>query len=234
MICWLGFVLFWPWNNTPFHVATNWLLAAHTTLPLYDYSILFYKILYFSWGHDFRSAYRHLNYIRNRFPQVPCMACTATATPKVIDDIRETLQLIEAPCHIGSFDRPNIFYKVRYRDALDATHPGGAIADLCQYIAKVHAQALKDQVPCSGIVYVHKRADTAMLASAISRNSNIQAAPYHAGLKDAQRTQVQHDWSNNHVQVAVATVAFGMGIDLAHVRYVIHCKCRWTVEYGGI
>ena len=153
------------------------------------------------------------------------MACTATATPQVIEDIRETLQLISSPCHIGSFDRPNIFYKIRYRDALDATSPGGALADLCKYIAKRHTQAQKDNVPCSGIVYVHKRADTAMLAQAISHHSrNIRAEPYHAGLTNAQRTQVQHDWSNNQVQVAVATVAFGMGIDLAHVRYVIHCE----------
>jgi superfamily II DNA helicase RecQ len=152
------------------------------------------------------------------------MACTATATPQVINDIRETLQLLESPCHIGSFDRPNIFYKVRYRDALDATYPGGAIADLCEFIAKRHAQAKKDNVACSGIVYVHKRADTALLAKAISHQAKIRAEPYHAGLKDAQRTQVQQDWSNNQVQVAVATVAFGMGIDLAHVRYVIHCK----------
>jgi superfamily II DNA helicase RecQ len=93
-----------------------------------------------------------------------------------------------------------------------------------RFIAKRHAQAKKDNVACSGIVYVHKRADTALLAKAISHQAKIRAEPYHAGLKDAQRTQVQQDWSNNQVQVAVATVAFGMGIDLAHVRYVIHCK----------
>jgi superfamily II DNA/RNA helicase len=163
------------------------------------------------------------------------MALTATATPQVLEDIRMTLQLTQAPTHMGSFDRPNIYYKVRYRDALDASHPGGALADCVQYIVKRHkkAQASKDCQLCSGIVYVHKRDDTTLLAKAISDAGaawGVRAEAYHAGLKDAQRNQVQMDWSTNKIQVVIATVAFGMGIDLAHVRYVIHWSLAKTVE----
>jgi RecQ family ATP-dependent DNA helicase len=157
------------------------------------------------------------------------MACTATATPQVILDIQTSLQLQHAPVHKGSFDRPNIFYKVKYKDCLD-----DPLQDLVQYIAKRHEQANnnannKNEEYCSGIVYVHKRTDTTMLARAISR-AGIRAEAYHAGLKDAQRTKVQEEWSNNTIQVVVATVAFGMGIDLAHVRYVIHWTMAKTVE----
>ena len=192
-----------------------------------------------SWGHDFRPAYRQLTYIRNRFPRVPCMALTATATPQVLEDIRTTLQLTEAPTHLGDFDRPNIFYKVRYRDSLDATAmsskenkkggAGGAMGDLVRYVQRRHARAQKEGTPCSGIVYVHKRDDTTMLAKAISAGG-IKAGAYHAGMKDKERAQIQADWSSDKIQVAVATIAFGMGIDLAHVRYVIHWSVPKTVE----
>jgi bloom syndrome protein len=152
------------------------------------------------------------------------MACTATATPQVIQDIQTILQLQDAPLHKGSFDRPNIFYKVKYKDALD-----NPLGDLVKYIQKRHSDQSSSS-NCSGIVYVHKRTDTTMIANAINRGTGIRAEPYHAGLKDALRSQIQHAWSTNEVQVAVATVAFGMGIDLAHVRYVIHWMLPKTVE----
>ena len=74
------------------------------------------------WGHDFRKAYMRLDYLRESFSDVPVIACTATATTKVIDDIKNVLQLQNSPCFIGSFDRPNIFYKVLYKDVLDKGH----------------------------------------------------------------------------------------------------------------
>jgi RecQ family ATP-dependent DNA helicase len=183
-----------------------------------------------SWGHDFRPAYRKLSYIRTKFPNVPCIALTATATARVIDDIRTTLKLEKAETHISSFDRPNIFYKVRYRDSLDAMKPGGALADLVKFLKRRHERAKREGVPCSGIVYVHKRSDTALLAKVISNGAGVRAEPYHAGLKSAQRDRVQQDWTSGKVSVAVATVAFGMGIDLAHVRYVVHWSIAKSVE----
>lgn len=185
-----------------------------------------------TWGHDFRPAYRKLDWLRNSFPDVPCMACTATATPKVILDIRKTLLLTEeeVPCNMSSFNRPNISYEVRYKDSLDAMKPGGALSDLISLIRQQHQKASNEKSFCSGIVYVHKRQDTSFIANHITSTTGIQAASYHAGLKDSDRKTIQENWTAGKIKVAVATVAFGMGIDLAHVRYVIHWSMAKTVD----
>jgi superfamily II DNA helicase RecQ len=151
------------------------------------------------------------------------MALTATATPQVIKDISSELSLQGCPLHIGSFDRPNIFYKVRYKDALDKP-----LDDLVQYVTTRHSKTRGGEL-ISGIVYVHKRDETSMIANAISK-AGVIARAYHAGLKKEERAAVQEGWSNNQIQVAVATVAFGMGIDLAHVRYVIHWTLPKSIE----
>lgn len=178
-----------------------------------------------SWGHDFRPAYRRLDVIPKMFPQIPCMALTATATPAVIDDLKKTLRLENAPCHVGSFDRPNIFYKVHYKDYLDEVERQGSLNDLANFITKQHKRAQKNLEPIAGIVYCHKRADTELLAKEIAKRTGIAVAAYNAGLKDAERTKVQMDWMTGKLSVICATVSFGMGIDLDCVRYVIH----WTI-----
>jgi superfamily II DNA helicase RecQ len=141
----------------------------------------------------------------------------------------------ESPCFKASFNRPNISYSVRFKDTL--LHNGGPIKDLLSVLRKQHTKANQTQTPCSGIVYVHKRSDTTLLADHINRSKivlgggeSLKAAPYHAGLKDAVRKQTQQDWTEGRVQIAVATVAFGMGIDLPHVRYVIHWTMAKSVE----
>jgi RecQ family ATP-dependent DNA helicase len=174
-----------------------------------------------SWGHDFRPAYRKLGWLRDNFPDVPCMACTATATPKVIEDIRSTLRLKDCPCHVGSFDRGNIHYKIRYKDALDQTNPRGAKGDLLDFLQREHQRAKETSTSYSGIIYVHKRNDTTDLAKEITNTTGIVAAAYHGGLKVSERDRVQQSWTAGKIQIAIATVAFGMGIDLAHVRYVV-------------
>lgn len=178
-----------------------------------------------SWGHDFRPAYRKLTWIRTAFPNVPIMALTGTATSKVVLDIREILQLDKSvPCVMGSFNRSNISYEVRFKDSLNATNGGeGAISDLISVVKDQH-QRHQNQ-PCSGIVYVHKRDDCHSLAKQISKATGLNCLPYHAGLKDAERDSTQRKWTSGECKIAVATVAFGMGIDLPHVRYVIH----WTM-----
>lgn len=186
-----------------------------------------------TWGHDFRSSYRRLNYLRTAFPKTPCMALTATATPKVIKDVVNELSLQKCPLHIGSFDRPNIFYKVKYKDSLDKP-----LEELVKYVKGRHASSKKKlsengsqngAEECSGIVYVHKREETSMIARAISK-AGITASPYHAGLKKVDRATVQEGWSSGKIQVAVATVAFGMGIDRHCVRYVVHWSLPKTIE----
>ena len=179
-----------------------------------------------SWGHDFRPAYRKLDYVRRAFPQVPCMALTATATANVIADIRQNLLMPESvPCHVGSFDRPNIFYKVRYKDYLDATMDGGSLADMVKFITKHHERAKEKGSPIAGIIYCHKRDDTQFLAKEIEKCTKIPSAGYHGGMKDADRTKIQEEWTSGKVKIVCATISFGMGIDLDCVRYVIH----WSI-----
>lgn len=158
-----------------------------------------------------------LDYLRDTFPNVPLIACTATATAKVIDDIRKTLYLEKSPCHIGSFDRPNIFYKVKYKDSLDSTCVGGAAGDLVRFIQKQHQRCAEKNVECSGIVYCHTRAETAELASTIRKATQIGTEAYHGGLKVDDRNRIQQAWTSGASQIAVATVAFGMG-------YVLCCR----------
>ena len=183
-----------------------------------------------TWGHDFRTAYRKLDWLRREFPNVPCIACTATATPKVIQDIRNVLLLQNAPCHMSSFNRVNISYQVRFKDSFDNMTDHGAVGDLLLFIQQQHKHHLTMSTPCSGIVYCHRRQDTESIAQQITKRTGIKAASYHAGLKDAERSQVQSDWTDGKIHIAVATVAFGMGVDLAHVRYVVHWSLPKTVE----
>jgi RecQ family ATP-dependent DNA helicase len=182
------------------------------------------------WGHDFRPAYRKLSWIRDNLPDVPVLAFTATATPAVIREITTVLKLQNCPCHVGSFDRPNIFYKVVQKEALDATSLGGAIRHVCEQVRKWHARADKKNEACAGIVYVHKRDDTQMIADRINKDTGLRAVVYHGGMKSDERTRAQQDWTSGKVKVAVATVAFGMGIDLCHVRYVIHWSMAKSIE----
>lgn len=190
-----------------------------------------------TWGHEFRPAYRALSNIPKYFPNTPIITCTATATPKVIQDIKETLfRQDEVPCLTSSFNRENIMYEVRYKDILDSEKPNGSFLDLIQLIQKFHTDntaTTKDTM--SGIIYVLKRDDTATLTEKIQKactkqNIKINVAPYHAGLNQNLREQTQLDWSCGKVHLVIATVAFGMGINKANVRYVIHWNLPKTVE----
>ena len=159
-----------------------------------------------------------LNYLRDTFPDSPLIACTATATSKVIDDIKQELRLTTSPCFIGSFDRPNIFYKVAYKDTIDATKIGGVAADLVRFIQKQHRRCEQENVKCSGIIYCHTRSDTVELASSIRKDTGLIAVAYHGGMKADERIKVQNAWSTGDAQIAVATVAFGMGYVLISRR----------------
>jgi hypothetical protein len=132
-----------------------------------------------TWGSDFRPAYRNLSWIREAFPAIPCMACTATATKKVIDDIRSVLRMTNGEiCHKSTFNRENIHYEVRYKESFESDDL--ALQDLMKIVKSEHAKAEESNTPCSGIIYVHKRQDTAHIASILT-NIGIPAASYHAG-----------------------------------------------------
>jgi ATP-dependent DNA helicase RecQ len=166
------------------------------------------------WGHDFRPEYRQLRALRSAFPAVAVHAYTATATPQVRTDIVTELRLSDPRILVGSFDRPNLIYRVRPRTDR-----------LGQVVAAI--QRHRDQ---AGIVYCIRRSEVEELAAAVVRRG-FRAVRYHAGLTDEERRANQDAFVNERVDIVVATVAFGMGIDRSNVRYVIHTGMPKSLEH---
>lgn len=167
------------------------------------------------WGHDFRPEYRRLRPIIQAIGQdVPVIALTATATPKVQQDIQKNLNMMDATVFKASFNRPNLYYEVRAKTK-------NASKDIIKYI-KGHAGK-------SGIVYCLSRKKVEELADTLVVNG-IKALPYHAGLDAATRRSNQDKFLMEEVDVIVATIAFGMGIDKPDVRYVIHNDMPKSLE----
>ena len=156
------------------------------------------------WGYDFRPSYLRIAELREKLPDVPVLALTASATKPVAEDIMHHLKFAEPHIIRSSFARPNLSYSVRHTDDKQG-----------QLLRLLH------NVPGSGIVYMRTREGTEQLAEQL-RDAGIAAAAYHGGLGHADRTQRQEDWLQNKVRVMVATNAFGMGIDKADVRFVVH------------
>jgi ATP-dependent DNA helicase RecQ len=165
------------------------------------------------WGHDFRPEYRRIRPIINEIGQAPLIALTATATPKVQHDIQKNLGMLEASVFKSSFNRPNLYYEVRPK--VQATK------EIIKYI--------KNNTGKSGIIYCLSRKKVEEMAETLKING-IKALAYHAGMDSNTRTQNQDKFLMEEVDVIVATIAFGMGIDKPDVRYVIHYDIPKSLE----
>jgi ATP-dependent DNA helicase RecQ len=166
------------------------------------------------WGHDFRPEYRRIRPIVNEIGEAPIIALTATATDKVRSDIKKNLGMVDATEFKSSFNRPNLYYEVRAKT---------------KEVDKDIIKFIKQHPGKSGIIYCLSRKKVEELA-AILRANDIKAAAYHAGLDSATRTQTQDAFLMEDIDVIVATIAFGMGIDKPDVRFVIHYDIPKSLE----
>ncbi len=166
------------------------------------------------WGHDFRPDYRRLASLRAQLPGVPMLACTATATPRVREDIVQQLQLDNPVRVVGSVDRPNLIFRVKPRT--------DAVAQVLEVLERHPNEA--------SIIYVQTRAESERIAKKLV-DRGVKASCYHAGLPAAKRTKVHEAFQADRLPVVVATVAFGMGIDRSDVRCVIHANMPKSLEH---
>ncbi len=166
------------------------------------------------WGHDFRSDYRRMGQLKRRYPNASINAFTATATPRVRDDIVEQLRLTAPEVLVGDFFRPNLHYRVERRSR--------GFDDVVNAVGERPGRA--------GIVYCIRRKDVDELTETL-RATGVRAVGYHAGMNDAERTSKQDAFAAGQYDVVVATVAFGMGIDRSDLRYVIHAAMPKSMEH---
>jgi ATP-dependent DNA helicase RecQ len=166
------------------------------------------------WGHDFRPEYRQLATLRTEFPNASLHAFTATATARVRRDITSQLALRDPIELVGSFDRPNLVYRVLPRNVLKK--------QLQEILARHQGEG--------GIIYCTSRREVEALAAWL-RGTGVRALPYHAGLTDEERSRNQDAFLEEEIDVIVATVAFGMGIDRSDVRFVVHAGAPQSLEH---
>ena len=199
------------------YVSPERLMSADFMARLADVDIALFAIdeahCVSQWGHDFRPEYQQLGALRQLFPGIPLVALTATADAQTRDDIVRVLALEEAGCHISGFDRPNIRYTV-----LEKHKP---FEQLLRFLEPREGQA--------GIVYALSRKRVEEVAGKLQARG-VRAAAYHAGLSADVREDVQDDFLRDELDVVVATVAFGMGIDKPNVRFVVHYDLPRHIE----
>ena len=199
------------------YVAPESLTKAENVAMLKEIKISFYAVdeahCISEWGHDFRPEYRRIRNIIDEIGTAPVIALTATATPKVQSDILKNLGISDATVFKSSFNRPNLYYEIR-----DKSDPK---RDIIKYI--------RQNAGKSGIIYCLSRKKVEELAELLNING-IKAAPYHAGLDAKTRAENQDKFLMEEVDVIVATIAFGMGIDKPDVRFVIHYDIPKSIE----
>ncbi len=165
------------------------------------------------WGHDFRPEYRQLNMLKERFPSVPIMALTATATSVVQEDIIKQLKIADGKTFKASFNRKNLYYQIRPKE--------NPYQQLLRY--------LDGKKTDSGIIYCQSRKTVESVAAGL-KSEGYRALPYHAGLSSEARSENQERFIRDDVEIIVATIAFGMGIDKPNVRYVVHYDLPKSIE----
>ena len=199
------------------YVAPESLTKEENVALLKDIKVSFYAVdeahCISEWGHDFRPEYRRIRDLIDKIGRSPIIALTATATPKVQSDIQKNLGLVDATVFKSSFNRPNLYYEVR--DKVDPEK------DIIRYIKQKPGQ--------SGIIYCLSRKKVEEMANLLTING-IRALPYHAGLDSKTRADNQDRFLMEDVEVIVATIAFGMGIDKPDVRFVIHYDIPKSIE----
>lgn len=166
------------------------------------------------WGHDFRPEYRSLGKLKKLFPNIPVHAYTATASERVREDIVEQLSLISPQILVGDFDRKNLVYRILPRTNITN--------QLVEVIGKHKNEA--------GIIYCIRRKDVDELYSTLTKKG-ISCLPYHAGMSNEERTKNQEIFMSEKVDIILATVAFGMGIDRSNIRYVVHTGMPKSIEH---
>jgi bloom syndrome protein len=168
------------------------------------------------WGHDFRPDYKQLGEFRRRFPGVPVMALTATATENVKLDVIHNLGMKHCEEYKQSFNRPNLHYHVLRKEK-------GVLNDIARLIQDKYSERC-------GIIYCYSRKACENVAAALREKHDIEASHYHAGMASEEKKQIQRDWQEGKCHVIVATIAFGMGIDKPDVRFVIHHTMPKSLE----
>jgi ATP-dependent DNA helicase RecQ len=199
------------------YVAPETLMMESTRRLLSDLNVACFTIdeahCISEWGHDFRPEYRQLATVRKDFPNAVCLALTATATPRVRDDIQQILEMKDSEVFVASFDRKNLLLKVA-----DKENPLDQILDF-----------LYTRPNQSGIIYCFSRRQVDELYSDLKLEGH-SVLPYHAGLSEVQRTRNQEAFIKDNAQIIVATIAFGMGINKPDVRFVIHHDMPQNIE----
>lgn len=168
------------------------------------------------WGRDFRGDYLKLSNLKKTFPKIPILALTGTATDQVREDVVSVLSMRAPKFFLASFNRPNLFYSVREKTQK-------CLEDMANYIKNKHNQAC-------GLIYCISKKDCENVSKKLNLDHNIASHHYHADLSDKTRHKVQDQWMEGKIQVIVATIAFGMGIDKKNVRFVIHYSFPRSIE----
>lgn len=170
------------------------------------------------WGHDFRPDYKSLGILKRQFPNTPLIGLTATATSNILEDVKKILCIPKCLMFTASFNRPNLFYEIRQKPS----NFEAFIEDMVRIINGRYKGK-------SGIIYCLSQKDTEQVTSSLQK-LGIAAGCYHANMEAAAKSKVHKDWTLNKIKVVVATVAFGMGIDKADVRFVLHQTLSKSME----